>query len=128
MTNLTPYTPDDEKLARYAKAMAHPARIFILRFLENQQGCFAGNIAEKLPIAASTVSQHLKELKDAGLIRGTINPPTIKYCIEAEKWAEAKALFDVFFEKEITPTNRLQIIGYLSNNPNISTPKNDSSI
>ena len=102
MTNLTPYTPDDEKLARYAKAMGHPARIFILRFLENQQGCFAGNIAEKLPIAASTVSQHLKELKNAGLIRGTINPPTIKYCIETEKWAEAKALFDVFFEKDIT--------------------------
>ena len=103
MTHPKPYTLADEKLARYAKAMAHPARVFILRFLENQQGCFAGNISERLPIAASTVSQHLKELKDAGLIRGTITAPSIKYCIETENWTEAKALFCQFFEKEIFP-------------------------
>lgn len=94
----TPYTLDDEKIARYAKALGHPARVFILRFLEKQCSCFAGDISEKLPMANSTVSQHLTALKEAGLIQGTINPPTIKYCINKENWAEAKALFKVFFE------------------------------
>lgn len=94
----TPYTLDDEKIARYAKALGHPARVFILRFLEKQCSCFAGDISEKLPMANSTVSQHLTALKEAGLIQGIINPPTIKYCINKENWAEAKALFKVFFE------------------------------
>ena len=89
--------PTDEKLAMYAKALAHPIRLFILRFLEKQCACFAGDISEKLPIANSTVSQHLKVLKEAGLIKGTINPPTIKYCINKENWDEAKALFSAFF-------------------------------
>ena len=97
MQSSKPYTPADERLARYAKALGHPARVFILRYLEQQCACFAGNIAEMLPMAASTVSQHLKELKEAGLIQGEINPPTIKYCINQQNWAEAKALFLDFF-------------------------------
>lgn len=97
MNTSKPYLIEDEKLARYAKAMGHPARVFILRYLEQQCACFAGNIAELLPIAASTVSQHLKELKEAGLIQGEINPPTIKYCINQQNWNEAKALFLDFF-------------------------------
>ena len=95
---VAPYTLDDEKLARYAKALGHPARVFILRFLEKQCSCFAGDISEKLPIANSTVSQHLTALKDAGLIQGTINPPTIRYCINQENWAEAKILFQTLFQ------------------------------
>jgi predicted transcriptional regulator len=97
---VTPYTLTDEKIARYAKALGHPARVFILRFLEKQCSCFAGDISEKLPIANSTVSQHLTALKEAGLIQGTINPPTIKYCINQENWAEAKALFCELFKEE----------------------------
>ena len=96
---IAPYTIADEKIARYAKALGHPARVFILRFLEKQCNCFAGDISDQLPIAISTVSQHLKALKEAGLIQGTINPPTIKYCINKENWAETKALFqDLFTE------------------------------
>ncbi len=91
------YTPESEKLAAYAKALAHPARIFILQFLSKQCGCFAGDISEQLPIAASTVSQHLKTLKEAGLIQGTLNPPTILYCIHKTNWEEAKTLFGGFF-------------------------------
>lgn len=87
----------NEKLALYAKALGHPIRIFILKFLEKQCACFAGDISERLPIANSTVSQHLKALKEAGLIQGTINPPTIKYCINKENWEEAKTLFNGFF-------------------------------
>ena len=95
-----PYDGTDEKLARYAKALGHPARVVILRFLNEQCACFAGNIAEQLPIAASTVSQHLNELKAAGLIQGTVTPPTIKYCIHREHWAEAQRLLIDFFGKQ----------------------------
>lgn len=96
-----PYKLDDEKVARYAKALGHPARIVILRFLDHRSACFAGNIAEQLPIAASTVSQHLNELKDAGLIQGEVSPPTIKYCINQANWAEAKALMAELFGEEV---------------------------
>jgi predicted transcriptional regulator len=91
------YTREQEKLARYAKSLGHPARVFILKFLENCNGCFVGNIVDELPMAQSTVSQHLKELKDAGLIQGTITPPKVRYCINRQNWEEAKALFKDFF-------------------------------
>lgn len=98
MTKTITYTSQEEKLAQYAKALGHPARIFILNFLDKQCSCFAGDISSKLPIANSTVSQHLTALKEAGLIQGTINPPTIKYCINKQNWDEAKSLFFGFFE------------------------------
>ena len=84
------YTDLDERIARYAKAMGHPARMAILR-------CFFGDIHEVLPIAKATVSQHLKELKEAGLIQGEIQPPKVKYCINRANWAEARVLFSEFF-------------------------------
>ncbi len=87
-----------EELARFAKALAHPTRLEILRLLSNQSCCFTGDLVEALPIAQSTVSQHLKELKNAGLIQGEINPPKIKYCINKDNWRKAKLLFAAFFE------------------------------
>lgn len=84
---------EDEKLARYAKAMGHPIRIAIMRYLAGQQSCFFGDIHDVLPIAKATVSQHLKELKDAGLIQGEIEPPKVRYCINKEGWTEAQRLF-----------------------------------
>lgn len=90
-------TPDQELLARYAKAMGHPTRIAILHFLANRNECFFGDINEVLPISKATVSQHLRELKDAGLIQGTINPPKVKYCINKENWLHAKNLFSTTF-------------------------------
>lgn len=86
-----------EKIARFAKAMGHPTRMAILEFLEKQECCFFGDIHDYLPIAKATVSQHLKELKDAGLIQGEILPPKVKYCIHKENWAIAKQLFNDFF-------------------------------
>jgi Predicted transcriptional regulators len=103
MTDAKPYSAQEEKTALYARALGHPARIFILNFLSSQTACFAGDISEKLTIANSTVSQHLKVLKEAGLIQGTINPPTIQYCINQANWEEAKALFEVFFNVEKKP-------------------------
>lgn len=91
------YTEQDEQIARYAKAMGHPARMAILRFLASQESCFFGDIHEVLPIAKATVSQHLKELKEAGLIQGEIQPPKVKYCINRANWADACVLFSDFF-------------------------------
>ncbi len=93
------YQENTEALAMFAKALAHPTRIEILKHLENQSCCFTGDLVDVLPIAQSTVSQHLKELKNAGLIQGELKPPKIKYCIHQENWEKAKKLFAKFFEK-----------------------------
>ena len=87
-----------EEMARFAKALAHPTRLEILRLLSTQACCFTGDLVEVLPIAQSTVSQHLKELKNAGLIQGEINSPKIKYCIHQDNWRKAKLLFAAFFD------------------------------
>ena len=87
-----------EEMAKFAKALAHPTRLEILRLLSTQSCCFTGDLVEVLPIAQSTVSQHLKELKNAGLIQGEIDAPKIKYCINKENWRKAKLLFAAFFE------------------------------
>lgn len=100
-TKVNYYTEVQEKMARYSKALGHPVRVFIMDFLVKNADkcCYSGDMAEELPIARSTLSQHLKELKDAGLIQGEINPPYIKYCINKSSWAEARELFDKFFNR-----------------------------
>jgi DNA-binding transcriptional ArsR family regulator len=87
-----------KEMAKFAKALAHPTRLEILRLLSTQSCCFTGDLVEVLPIAQSTVSQHLKELKNAGLIQGQIEAPKIKYCINKENWRRAKLLFAAFFD------------------------------
>lgn len=91
------YTTKQEQLARFAKALGHPARVAIIEFLIKQNSCFFGDIHEVLPISKATVSQHLKELKDAGLIQGEIETPKVKYCINRESWKIASTLFAGFF-------------------------------
>ncbi|MFT4737875.1 MAG: ArsR family transcriptional regulator [Cyclobacteriaceae bacterium] len=88
-------------MSKFAKAIGHPTRIAILKHLDNQSCCFAGDLADVFPLAQSTVSQHLKELKNAGFIQGELEPPKIKYCINQENWNAAKAfsinfLIDIF--------------------------------
>lgn len=97
MTSGRDYTTEQEQIARFAKAMGHPARMAILQFLASQDNCYFGVIHEELPIAKATVSQHLKELKEAGLIQGEIETPKVKYCINRENWERAKQLFAGFF-------------------------------
>mgnify|MGYP002558155619 CR=1 FL=1 len=92
------YSAEQEQIARFAKAMGHPARIAILQFLAKQTTCYFGDIHEELPIAKATVSQHLKELKDAGLIQGEVEAPKVKYCINRENWKLASRLFGGFFD------------------------------
>lgn len=89
-------TETKEKIARYAKAMGHPVRVYVLELLSNQSCCYSGDVSDELPIAKSTLSQHLKELKDAGLIQGEIEAPRIKYCLNKENWKEAQLLFKQF--------------------------------
>ena len=93
-TKVNYFTDQQIDLARYAKALGHPVRIAILQLLNSQSCCYHGDMAEELPIAKSTLSQHLNELKDAGLIQGTITPPTVKYCINRENWTIAKRLMN----------------------------------
>lgn len=90
-------TAEQEQIARFAKALGNPIRIAILEMLANQSCCYHGDMSEVLPIAKSTLSQHLNELKDAGLIQGRITLPTVKYCINEENWKMAKSLFSSFF-------------------------------
>jgi ArsR family transcriptional regulator, arsenate/arsenite/antimonite-responsive transcriptional repressor len=96
-----PYTIKQEKIARYGKAISNPVRVFILDYLSNNldRCCYSGDMAELLPIARSTLSEHLRELKEAGLIQGEINPPYIKYCINRENWEEAKLLVSELFKQ-----------------------------
>lgn len=91
------YSTRQEQTARFAKAMGHPARIAILEFLSRQTNCYFGDIHEELPIAKATVSQHLKELKEAGLIQGEVETPKVKYCIDRENWKLACDLFGGLF-------------------------------
>lgn len=89
-------TEDQKTLARFAKAMGHPVRMYVLEVLSKQNCCYSGDLTEVLPIAKSTLSQHLKELKDAGLIQGEIEAPKIKYCLNQENWKLAQDLFKKF--------------------------------
>jgi ArsR family transcriptional regulator len=89
---------NQQKLARYAKALGHPIRVYVLQLLSNQACCYSGDLSEELPVAKSTLSQHLKELKDAGLIQGETESPRIKYCINKKNWEEAQNLFKGFLK------------------------------
>ena len=91
------YTVNQERIARYAKALGHPTRIAIMCFLAKQEQCYFGDIHEELPIAKATVSQHLAELKAAGLIQGEVETPKVRYCINPTAWEEARQFFSEFF-------------------------------
>ena len=90
-------TEQEEQMARFAKALGHPTRVQIMNFLAGLNACYFGDIHAELPIAKATVSQHLKELREAGLIQGSIEAPKVKYCINRENWELAQRLFTDFF-------------------------------
>ncbi len=86
------FTEQQRKTARIAKALGHPVRVYIVHLLSENACCYSGDLSDELPIAKSTLSQHLKELKNAGLIQGTIEPPKIRYCLNEENWKQAQEL------------------------------------
>ena len=91
-------TEEQKAMARFAKAMGHPVRLYVLDLLSKQSCCYSGDLTEVLPIAKSTLSQHLKGLKEAGLIQGEIEAPKIKYCLNQENWKVAQKLFKSFMD------------------------------
>ena len=92
------FTKTQNDVAALAKALAHPARIAILNHLVKTKECVCGDIVDELPLSQSTVSQHLKELKEAGLIKGNISGTSVCYCIDETNWEKAKAAIGELFE------------------------------
>ena len=97
ITKTERFTVKQNKIAKYTKALAHPARVAIIELLVKKQACICGDIVDELPLSQSTVSQHLKELKDAGLIKGDVEGVKICYCINEKEWEIAKNYMHLFF-------------------------------
>jgi ArsR family transcriptional regulator len=104
LTKTAGFTKPQIELSALVKALAHPARIAILQFLAGRKACVCGDIVDELPLSQSTVSQHLKELKNVGLIKGDIEGPSICYCIDEKAWQKAQKQIGEFF-KTYTPGN-----------------------
>ncbi len=97
MEHTKKYQQQEVELARFAKAMSHPSRIAILEFLASRNSCYFGEFVEILPLTKATVSQHLSELKDAGLIQGQFDQPKVRYCINRDNWMKVREMFSTFF-------------------------------
>ncbi len=96
------FSVKENRLAKYAKALAHPARVAILNLLAKKQACICGDIVDELPLSQSTVSQHLKELKEAGLIKGDIEGAKVCYCIDEKEWKAAQSSLNQLFDSHKT--------------------------
>jgi len=101
VTKTQNFTEEQNQLAAYAKALAHPARIAILQHLLKRQTCICGDLVGELPLAQATVSQHLKELKASGLIQGTVEGTSVCYCINKQKWEEVRDIFLNLFSSQV---------------------------
>jgi DNA-binding transcriptional ArsR family regulator len=100
MSEKLKFSQEVQQIARISKALSHPVRVYILQKLSKMDSCcYSGDLVEEIPVGRSTLSQHLKELKYAGLIQGEINPPFIKYCINRGNWEMAKKLLDGFLHE-----------------------------
>ena len=99
LTKSEAFEPQHNTLAAFAKALAHPARVAIIEYLLEGDRCICGDLVEVLPLAQATVSQHLTELKKAGLIKGTITGTSICYCLDKEQWARCISAIQQLVEK-----------------------------
>lgn len=95
------FTKSQNEMAAIAKALAHPARIAILQFLAKKNACVCGEIVEEIGLAQATISQHLKELKNAGLIQGDIEGTSVCYCIDPKVWDKFRDQLAGFFDKNV---------------------------
>ncbi len=103
LTKTDNFTTTQNELASLAKALGHPARVAIIEYLANSNSCVCGDIVDVIPLAQATVSQHLKELKSAGLIQGSIEGNTICYCINGDTWEKLRTMLEPLFEKAKSP-------------------------
>jgi DNA-binding transcriptional ArsR family regulator len=97
LTKTEIFTKEQNRLAAMMKALGHPARIAILQILVKSQACICGDIVDKLGLAQATISQHLRELKDVGIIKGTIEGTSVCYCIDSKVWKQYQKVFESFF-------------------------------
>lgn len=97
LTKTEEFTVKQNKIAKYCKALAHPARIAILEVLIKKNSCICGDIVDELPLSQSTVSQHLKELKEAGILKGETEGAKVCYCINGKEWEIAKNYMNLLF-------------------------------
>jgi len=97
LTKTQEFNAQENRIAELAKAFAHPARVAILRLLAERKACVCGDLVDELPLSQATVSQHLKELKRIGIIKGEIDPPRVCYCIDEVVWEEAHDTFTALF-------------------------------
>ena len=105
LTKTEIFTDHQNRVADLAKAFAHPARVAILQLLAERKACVCGDLVDELPLAQATVSQHLKELKRIGIIKGDIDPPRVCYCINEPVWNEARQLFGQVFDAFVVARN-----------------------
>jgi DNA-binding transcriptional ArsR family regulator len=105
VTKTENFTERQNRTAQIAKVLGHPARIAILEYLMRQQTCICGDLVDELPLAQATVSQHLKELKQVGLIKGEIEGTSVCYCINEPVWEEARNVLLVFFNRPLSNTS-----------------------
>ncbi len=97
------FTESQNEIALFAKAFANPARVAIIEFLLKSDACVNGELVQELGLAQATISQHLRELKGIGVIKGTIEGSRISYCIDSERWNEIKQQFQSMFDQYINP-------------------------
>lgn len=95
------FTEEQTQISLFAKAMAHPARVKILQYLFDTKSCVCGDIVDEIGLAQSTISQHLKELKNIGLIQGTVEGTSVCYCIDNNNWTQMKNLLSEFFDQDL---------------------------
>ena len=100
ITKVNEFNIKEQKIAELCKALGHPARIAIINFLIKKKECICSDVVNELPLSQSTVSQHLKELKKAGLIKGDIDGPRVCYCIEQKRWKEAGEIINRFLSQQ----------------------------
>lgn len=99
------YTTEQNGLAKAAKAFAHPARVAIMEYLLNTNACCNGDLVEEIGLAQATISQHLRELKDIGIIQGTIEGARVSYCIDPKRWQQVQSDLEAFFRKYSPPAD-----------------------
>jgi ArsR family transcriptional regulator, arsenate/arsenite/antimonite-responsive transcriptional repressor len=99
------FTEQQNRIASFAKVLGHPARVSILEYLFKINSCVCGDLVEEIGLAQPTISQHLKELKVAGLIKGNVEGTSVCYCIDLENWTKMKEMMSLFFDQDIAPSN-----------------------
>lgn len=99
------FTDQQNQVATFAKAFGHPARVAILQHLFKINACICGDLVEEIGLAQPTISQHLKELKNLGLIKGNIEGTSICYCIDKDNWGKMKTVMLQFLDQDITKEN-----------------------